>query len=126
VLAEHKTAHRSGRKRVLYLSARAQEILGGMTPKRQGLIFPNGKGGVLSRKTIGGIVARAILRMPKRQRPAYSGVTPYTLRRSRATHLIESGTDPATAAMVLGNSPTVLLTSYTWPAPEHVKKALDA
>ena len=63
--------------------------------------------------------------MSKAKEKRFRDVTPYTFRHSRATHLIEAGTDPATVAAILGNTPSMVLDRYAWPAPAHIRKALE-
>ena len=68
---------------------------------------------------------RAIANLPKATRAAYKGATPYTLRHSRASHLIESGTDYKAVADILGDTPMTVLNRYVHPTPEHIARALE-
>ena len=131
ILAEHKTRRRTGKPRVIFLSQRAQEIVkrivrqttsvaGSTTP-----LFPNARGGILDRVAFGRMMKRAIANIPAGDRAAFKGVTPYTLRHSRASHLIESGTDHKAVADILGDMPTTVLNRYIHPTPEHIAKALE-
>lgn len=120
VLSKHKTVEKSRRPRVLQFSSRGMAALSKLDGPRKGYIFPNVDGGMLSRIAWHRIVKRATKGLPELQ-----WVTPYTFRHSRATHLAEDGADPKTMAQLLGNSVEMVLSRYSHPSPEHVKKAVE-
>jgi len=124
VRLEHKTA-RYGKPRVIHLPKRAVELLKGIQRASSPLVFPGRNGKVLDSSAIRHAFNRAKAALPPAKQEQYADVTPYTFRHSRATHLIQNGVDPATVAAILGNTPSMVLDRYAWPAAAHVRKALE-
>lgn len=125
LIPEHKTVKKTHRPKVLYVADAAMKYLTDWRgAKTTGWVFPSETGGQMHRTTITQLFVRLKKRLPPDARNRMNDITPYTFRHTRATDLIQSGVDPATAALILGNSPVTMLRNYVWPAPEHVQKAM--
>jgi len=118
LIYEHKTERHTGRPRVLYLSKAAARILRNLGGS-SGLIFPGRNGKHHDRNFLDHAVRAMVKGTP------LEGVTPYTLRRTTATRWIEKGVNPRVVAELMGNSPSVVLDNYAWPASAEMLKALS-
>lgn len=58
------------------------------------------------------------------ERAGLEGVTPHTLRHTRATHLLQGGVDPWAVAGLLGDTVDAVLRVYGHHCPDHLRAAL--
>ncbi len=58
------------------------------------------------------------------ERAGLEGVTPHTLRHTRATHLLQGGVDPWAVAGLLGDTVDTVLRVYGHHCPDHLRAAL--
>lgn len=56
----------------------------------------------------------------------FEDVTPYTLRHTAASWMVQKGVPPYKVAAYLGNSPEMIIKHYGHLAPEHMRDALNA
>lgn len=103
ILPKHKTAKRTGRPRIVYLSPAALALTTRLMAKHpEGPIFRNYRGGKpWSRNAI-----RQRFKRIRQKFPQLAGVVAYTYRSSFATDALEKGIPDATVAELLGHSGT--------------------
>jgi integrase len=108
VLTEHKTAGRTGRPRIIYLTPTMVELCRQQVAKNpSGPLFRNSRG----RPWTGNAVRCRFRRLRKRH-PELKGVVAYCYRHTFATDGLERGVPIATMAELLGHSSTAMLSAH--------------
>lgn len=103
VLPKHKTAKRTGRPRVVYLSPAALELTTRLMAKNpEGSIFRSYRGGKPWTRN----AVRQRFKRLRQKFPQLAGVVAYTYRSSFATDALEKGIPDATVAELLGHTGT--------------------
>ncbi len=122
VLREHKTADKTGRPRVIYLSPCLQTLTKILVHFGQSTnLFVNSDGEPWSRNAI-----RCRMRRLRKKLGLPAGVVAYAYRHTWATKALTGGTDIATVAELLGHSSTDMVSRHYGhldQAKEHLKKA---
>lgn len=123
VFEKHKTAKKTGRPRIIYLSPEALELtrrLMGGKPADEPL-FLNTRGHPWSRNAV-----RIRFRRLRKKYPELKGVIAYTYRSSFATDALEAGVPDATVAQLLGHSNTSTLHKFYARLSHKVEHLQDA
>lgn len=68
--------------------------------------------------------AAGVYELPARGLRRADTLSPHSLRHSRATHLLQAGTDPYAVAGLLHDSVATVMATYGHHCPEHVRRAL--
>lgn len=122
ILKQHKTAKKTGKPRLVYLSPDALELTRGLVARRaNGLLFLNSKGLAWTRNAI-----RMRFRNLRKKHPELEGVVAYTYRSSFATDALELGVPDASVAALLGHTNTATLHKHYVRLSgrlEHLKEA---
>jgi integrase len=106
VLAKHKTAARTGRPRVIFLSGEMLTLLRDQAVRHPtGVLFPNRLGVGYGCEELGGIVRKL------RKRAKVPHATAYGFRHSFATDALTKGVPDATVAALLGLESTAMIFS---------------
>jgi integrase len=106
LLTQHKTAGKTGKPRVIYLSAAALDVLRGqLNHYPAGLLFRNARGGRFSRNAI-------VNRMWRLQRELGIAATAYGFRHSFITDSLSAGTPEPVVAALVGHVGTAMLANY--------------
>lgn len=105
ILNEHKTAHQTGKPRVVFFSPAALALCRRQAAKRHpsGLLFPNRRGGIFTRPITIKLMESA------REKARVPHATCYGFRHSYATHALSAGVPDAQVAALLGHSGTAML-----------------
>ena len=108
VLAEHKTAKKTGKPRVIYLPPEAVTLTRELIARHpEGPLFLNSRGKPWSRNAV-----RIRFTRLRKKFPQLKGVVAYTYRSSFATDALESGVQDATVAALLGHTNTATLHKF--------------
>lgn len=103
ILTEHKTAHQTGKDRLIVLPAEAVSILGRLIAARpEGLLFPNRRG----RRLTPSAITKRMLALCRR---AGVKAIAYGYRHTFATDALASGVPDAHVAALLGHQGTAML-----------------
>lgn len=108
VLANHKTAKKTGKPRTVYLCPEALELTRAAAAARPtGPLFLNSRGKPWTRNAV-----RIRFRNLRRKHPELRGIVAYTYRASFATDALESGVQDASVAALLGHTNTATLHKF--------------
>lgn len=122
VLQEHKTAGKTGRPRVVYLSPCLATLTKILAASRKSTnLFVNARGEPWTRNAI-----RCRMRQLRRALGLPPGVVAYAYRHSWTTKALTGGADIATVAELLGHTSTEMVSRHYGhldQAKEHLKKA---
>lgn len=122
VLDKHKTARKTGKPRIVYLSDEALAMTLELAAEHpEGPLFLNSRGRPWTRNAL-----RIRFRNLRKKHPELKGVVCYTYRSSFATDLLEAGTPDATVGAALGHTGTATLHRHYNRLPERVKHLRDA
>lgn len=122
VLPEHKTAKRTGRPRIVYLSPEALDLTRRLVLKYpEGPIFRNRYGQPWSCNAV-----RLRFRTLRRRFPELKGVVAYTLRSTFATDALEAGVSDTAVAELLGHTNTDTLHKFYARLSHRVDHLRDA
>lgn len=122
ILKKHKTAKKTGKPRLVYLSPEAAELTRELVAHNPtGPLFLNSRGKPWTRNAV------RIRFMRLRERfPELKGVVAYTYRSSFATDALESGVQDATVATLLGHTNTATLHKFYARLSHRVDHLKDA
>jgi integrase len=113
ILAEHKTAKKTGKARTIYFSKKVQTILRWM-PRRSEFVFFNSLGKPWKKDAI-------VNRMRRLREKTGLKTVAYSYRHGFATRALVQGVDVATVAELMGHSSTEMVTKhYSHLAEEHL------
>lgn len=108
VLKRHKTAKKTGKPRLVYLSPEALAMTRELAAAHPtGPLFLNARGKPWTRNAV-----RIRFRRLRKKFPELKGVVAYTYRSSFATDALESGVQDATVAALLGHTNTATLHKF--------------
>lgn len=108
ILKQHKTAKKTGKPRIVYLSPEALELTRGLISRHpEGPLFLNSRGLPWTRNAV-----RLRFKNLRKKHPEFKGVVAYTYRASFATDALESGVQDASVAALLGHTNTATLHKY--------------
>lgn len=115
ILAEHKTSRKTGKSRVVYLSARAAEIAGRLAAEYpEGPIFRNARG----RPWTHGALGQAVRRLRKRAGLGRE-VIAYALRHHYATDALAKQVPVALVAELMGHADLRMMATYSHLGERH-------
>lgn len=122
VLPQHKTAKRTGKPRIVYLSPPALELTKQLCRERPtGPLFLNRCGKKWTRNAI-----RCRFRRLRERHPELAGVVAYTVRSTFATDALEAGVPDASVAALLGHTNTDTLHKFYARLSRRVNHLRDA
>jgi integrase len=103
VLTEHKTAHKTGKPRLIVLSPDALALLRSLTPRGDGLLLTNQRGNPWRKETLYDAIKKA------RTKANLPHAICYGMRHSYATRALASGVPDALVSALLGHQGTAML-----------------
>jgi integrase len=122
VLTQHKTARKTGKPRIIYLSPEMLALTKQqMTEHPTGPLFPNRLGKQFTRNAW-----RCRFRRLRENHPGLAGVVCYTLRSTFATNALENGVGLAHVAELLGHSGTEMVMQHYQLLSANVGKMREA
>lgn len=113
----HLKTAKGSKERIIFLHSKIKNLLDIFGKKSEGLVFPSGRGGKLSSRTVELIVTHAAKKAGIKKR-----VTPHTLRHSFATHLLEAGADIRHIQHLLGHKDLKTTQIYTHVANKDLSR----
>ncbi|MBI4980583.1 tyrosine-type recombinase/integrase [Candidatus Woesearchaeota archaeon] len=113
----HLKTTKGSKERVIFLHPKIKSLMEIFGKKAEGLVFPSGRGGKLSQRTVELVVRHAAQKAGIKKR-----VTPHTLRHSFATHLLEAGADIRSIQQLLGHKDLKTTQIYTHVANKDINK----
>jgi integrase len=107
ILKEHKTAKKTGKPRIIYLSPAMLDLSKKQIEKYpKGPLFPNTRGKPFSRNSW-----RCRFKRLRKRHPCLAGVVCYSLRHTYATDALVNGVGIAQVATLLGHTDTKMVAS---------------
>jgi site-specific recombinase XerD len=113
----HLKTAKGNKERIVFLHPKVKLLAEIFGKKSEGLVFPSGRGGKLSSRTVELIVTHAA-----KKAGIIKKVTPHTLRHSFATHLLEAGADLRYVQQLLGHKDLKTTQIYTHVANRDITK----
>jgi integrase len=119
-LAEHKTAHATGRPRTIFLTEAACDVLRGLMANRpSGWLLLNGRGNPWTKDAVGHALRRVS------RRAGVKGIA-YGYRHALATDALARGVPEAAVAALLGHGSTAMVARHYGHLTSRTRTLLDA